>query len=85
MQGGKTFFVDKPELIVTIPENEVFNSKKNQLQTALKHLLVLLQIHFNECCIVHILQKKKRYLSMMVHADKDQDAKLSIPQLDKRI
>lgn len=72
--GGKTFFVDKPELIVTIPENEVFNSKKNQLQNCPKTLIEALQIHLmNVALIVRILQKE-RYLSMMVHADKDQDA-----------
>ena len=75
--GGKTFFVDKPELIVTIPENEVFNSKKNQLQNCPKTLIEALQIHLmNVALVVRILQKE-RYLSMMVHADKDQDASQS--------
>lgn len=72
--GGKTFFVEKPELIITIPENEVFNSKKNQLQNCPKTLIQALQIHLmNVALVVRILQKE-RYLSMMIHSDRDQDA-----------
>jgi hypothetical protein len=72
--GGKTFFVDKPELIITIPENEVFNSKKNQLQNCPKTLIEALQIHLMNVALVVRVLKKERYLSMMIHADKDQDA-----------
>jgi len=72
--GGKTFFVDKPELIITIPENEVFNSNQNPLQQCPETLVEALQIHLmNVVLIVRILQKE-RYLSMMIHADKEQDA-----------
>jgi hypothetical protein len=72
--GGKTFFVDKPELIITIPEEEVFNSRKNQLQHCPKTLIEALQIHLMNVALVVRVLKKERYLSMMIHADKDQDA-----------
>jgi hypothetical protein len=72
--GGKTFFVDKPELIITIPEDEVFNSKKNQLQHCPKTLIDALQIHLMNVALIVRILKKERYLSMMIHADKDQDA-----------
>jgi len=72
--GGKTFFVDKPELIITIPENEVFNSKKNQLQDCPKTLIEALQIHLMNVALVVRVLRKEQYLSMMIHADKDQDA-----------
>jgi hypothetical protein len=72
--GGKTFFVDKPELIITIPEEEVFNSKKNQLSQCPKTLIEALQIHLMNVALVVRILKKERYLSMMIHADKDQDA-----------
>lgn len=72
--GGKTFFKDTPELIITIPEDEVFNSKKNQLQHCPKTLIEALQVHLlNVALVVRFLQKEQ-YLSMMIHADKDQDA-----------
>jgi hypothetical protein len=72
--GGKTFFVDKSELIITIPEEEVFNSKKNQLSQCPKTLVEALQIHLMNVALVVRILKKERYLSMMIHADKDQDA-----------
>lgn len=72
--GGKTFFVDKPELIITIPEDEVFNSKKNQLSQCPKTLIEALQVHLMNVALVVRIQKKERFLSMMIHADKDQDA-----------
>ena len=72
--GGKTFFKDNPELIVTIPENEVFNSRKNQLQHCPKTLIEALQIHLMNVALVVRILKKEQYLSMMIHADKDQDA-----------
>jgi hypothetical protein len=72
--GGKIFFKDKPELIIEIPENEVFNSKQNPLQHPPKTFVEALQIHLmNVALVVHIL-KKEKFLSMMIHADKDQDA-----------
>jgi hypothetical protein len=72
--GGKTFFKDNPELIITIPENEVFNSRKNQLQHCPKTLIEALQIHLMNVALVVRILKKEQYLSMMIHADKDQDA-----------
>ena len=72
--GGKTFFEEKPELIIEIPPKEVFNSKQNPLQQCPKTLIEALQIHLmNVALVVRILQKE-RYLSMMIHADKEQDA-----------
>jgi len=72
--GGKTFFKDKSELIITIPENEVFNSKRNPLQHCPGTLIEALQIHLMNVALVVCILKKERYLSMMIHADKDQDA-----------
>ncbi|MDR2926797.1 MAG: Z1 domain-containing protein [Cytophagaceae bacterium] len=72
--GGKTFFKDKPELVITIPENEVFNSRKNQLKDCPKTLIEALQIHLMNVALVVRILKRERYLSMMIHADKDQDA-----------
>ena len=72
--GGKVFFKENPELIIEIPENEVFNSKQNPLQHPPKTLVEALQIHLmNVAFVVRILQKEQ-YLSMMIHADKEQDA-----------
>ena len=71
--GGKTFFIDRPELIITIPEEETFNSKKNYLEECPQTLIEALQIHLmNVALVVHIL-KKEDFLSMMIHADKSQE------------
>ncbi|MDR2757484.1 MAG: Z1 domain-containing protein [Planctomycetaceae bacterium] len=72
--GGKTFFRDKPGLIITIPEDQVFNSKKNALSQCPLTLIEALQIHLMNVAIVVRILKKERFLSMMIHADKEQDA-----------
>ncbi len=72
--GGKIFFEDKPELIMEIPPEEVFNSKQNPLQQCPKTLIEALQIHLMNVVLVVRILKKERYLSMMIHADKEQDA-----------
>jgi len=72
--GGKTFFKDKPELIITIPESEVFNSKQNPLQRCPETLIEALKIHLMSVALVVRILRKEQYLSMMIHADKEQDA-----------
>lgn len=72
--GGKTFFDDEPELIITIPEAEVFNSKRNQLMECPHSLIEALQIHLIGVAIVVKILKREKYLSMMIHADREQDA-----------
>lgn len=72
--GGKTFFNDEPGLIITIPPKQVYNSKRNALGDCPQSLIEALQLHLmGVAIIVHIL-KKENYLSMMVHADREQDA-----------
>lgn len=72
--GGKTFFKDYPSLVLTIPENQVYNSRRNPLTQCPKTLIDALQLHLMGVAIVVRLLKKENYLSMMIHADKDQDA-----------
>lgn len=72
--GGKTFFVDRPGLILTIPDKEVYNSKVCDLEECPQSLIVALQIHLMNVAIVVQLMRKEPFLSMMVHADKEQDA-----------
>ncbi|GAE86432.1 hypothetical protein JCM10512_4943 [Bacteroides reticulotermitis JCM 10512] len=72
--GGKTFFIDKPGLVLTIPDEQVYNSKKNPLTQCPKTLVDALQIHLMNVALVVCIFKKENYLSMMIHADKDQDA-----------
>ncbi len=72
--GGKTFFNDEPGLVLSIPDNEVYNSRRNPLTQCPSTLIKALQIHLMGVAIVVRILKKENYLSMMVHADKDQDA-----------
>lgn len=72
--GGKTFFWNNPGLIITIPEDQVFNSKRNALQHCPPTLIEALQIHLMNVAIVVRILKKEQFLSMMIHADKEQDA-----------
>ncbi len=72
--GGKTFFVDRPGLILTIPDEEVYNSKVRDLEECPQSLIDALQIHLMNVAVVVQLKHKETFLSMMVHADKEQDA-----------
>lgn len=72
--GGKTFFKDEPTLIVEIPEGEVFHSKKNNLDECPPSLLEAMRLHFMGVSIVVDIKNKENFLSMMVHADREQDA-----------
>lgn len=72
--GGKTFFDDKPELIITIPEDEVFNSRRNNLSQCPKSLIDAIQLHLMGVVIVVRILQKEVFLSMMIHADREQDA-----------
>lgn len=72
--GGKTFFKDEPGLIITIPDNEVYHSRHNNLTECPQSLVKALQLHLMSVAIVVRIQQKEPHLSMMVHADKEQDA-----------
>ncbi|ALA93049.1 Z1 domain-containing protein [Porphyromonas gingivalis AJW4] len=72
--GGKTFFDDEPGLIITIPDDQVFNNRRNQLSECPTSLIEALQIHLIGVAIVVKILKKEKFLSMMVHADREQDA-----------
>lgn len=72
--GGKTFFKDEPGLIIPIPGKEVYSYKRNDLKECPDSLVNALQLHFMSVAIVVSIAKKEKYLSMMVHADKEQKA-----------
>lgn len=72
--GGKTFFKDEPGLIITIPDSEVYHSRRNNLTECPQSLVKALQLHLMSVAIVVRIQHKEPHLSMMVHADKEQDA-----------
>ena len=72
--GGKTFFDDEPGLVLSIPDEQVYNSRRNPLMQCPLTLVEALQIHLMGVAIIVRIFKKENYLSMMIHADKDQDA-----------
>lgn len=72
--GGKTFFKEEPGLIITIPEKEAYSYKRNDLKECPDSLVNALQLHFMGVAIVVSIKKKENFLSMMVHADKEQKA-----------
>lgn len=72
--GGKTFFNQEPGLIKIIPDEECYHSKKRDLKECPKSLVDALQLHLIGVAIVVKIQRRQKYLSMMVHADREQDA-----------
>jgi hypothetical protein len=69
--GGKTFFQDFPDLVISIPDNELYNKDKRlSLPASLKEAL---QIYILSVALIVNHWKRVRFLSMMVHADKQKD------------
>jgi hypothetical protein len=72
--GGKTFFIDNPGLILNIPDREVYHYKHQNLEDCPQSLVDALQLFLIGVAIVVNIQGKENFLSMMVHADREQDA-----------
>ena len=72
--GGKTFFKENPGLVLEIPQKETYNSKRNNLSEPPRTLITALQLHILSVAIIVEYNRTEDFLSMMVHADKEQDA-----------
>ncbi len=72
--GGKTFFEENTDLIITIPDKEVYHHKHNQLTECPQSLIDALQLFLMGVAITVNIQQKEIFLSMMIHADREQDA-----------
>lgn len=72
--GGKSFFEENTDLIFTIPDNEVYHHKHNQLNECPQSLIVALQLFLMGVAITVNIEGKENFLSMMIHADREQDA-----------
>jgi hypothetical protein len=68
--GGKTYFKDFPDLIISIPDNEVFHYKDNPLKFPPKSLKEALQVYILGVALITNFWNKEKFLSMMVHADR---------------
>lgn len=83
--GGRTFFEENTDLIFTIPDSEVYHHKHNQLSECPQSLIDALQLFLMGVAInVNILQKEN-FLSMMIHADREQDASKTFYDWVKRL
>ena len=71
--GGKTFFIDNPDLIITIPEKEVYHHKDNNLSAVPDTLIDALHIFLIGVTIQYNILEKDQIFSMMVHADREVD------------
>lgn len=68
--GGKYFFKNpEAKLIEMIPEDEVYHYKRNPLQKMPNSLLESLKQFLLSVAVVVFIQKRERYLSMMIHVD----------------
>ncbi len=72
--GGKTFFKDNPDLILTIPDSEVYHHKKNQLRECPQSLIDAMQLFLMGTAIYVNINTSEKFLSMMIHADREKDA-----------
>jgi len=72
--GGKTFFEDNTDLIITIPDREVYHHKQNQLIECPQSLIDALQVFICAVAIAVNIQRRENFLSMLIHADREQDA-----------
>jgi len=72
--GGIVFFVDNPDLIITIPPGEVYHHRNNPLTECPVSLINALQVYLIGVAIQVNILNKEDFLSMMVHADRETDA-----------
>lgn len=72
--GGKTFFKENPDLIISIPDEQVHHQKRNPLNACPESLIDALRTFFIGTAIAVFIQEKENFLSMMVHADREIDA-----------
>lgn len=72
--GGQTFFVDNPDLVLTIPGNEVYHHKHNNLSECPSSLINALQVYLIGVAIQVNILENEHFLSMMIHADRENDA-----------
>jgi hypothetical protein len=71
--GGKTFFQDFPDLVISIPDEEVYHYKDNPLTRVPNSLKEALQIYILGVALVTNYWNKSKFLSMMIHADRQKD------------
>ncbi len=71
--GGKNIFEDNPDLIISIPNREVYHHKNNQLSECPQSLINALQIFICGVAITVNIEKKENFLSMLIHADSLKD------------
>ena len=71
--GGKTFFQDFPDLVVSIPETEVYHHKDNPLKQVPQSLKEALQLYILSVALNIYHWNTVKFLSMMVHADRQKD------------
>ena len=71
--GGKTFFQDFPDLVISIPDNEVYHYKDNPLTSPPKSLKEALQVYILSVALIANHWNKVKFLSMMIHADRQKD------------
>lgn len=72
--GGKLFFKEMPQLVLSIPDDEVFHLKDNCLTTPPKSLIHATQLYILAVALNVYHWKKEAFLSMMVHAGRDKEA-----------
>ena len=72
--GGKSFFLDNPDIIISIPDQEVYHHKYNQLNECPQSLIIALQQYLIGVAITVNIRKKEDFLSMMIHAASETDA-----------
>lgn len=71
--GGKTYFQDFPGLVISIPKEEIYHVKDNQLTVVPKSLKESLQVYILGVVLVTNYWNKVKFLSMMIHADRQKD------------
>lgn len=71
--GGKTFFQDFPDLVISIPDQEVYHYKDQPLTHVPNSLKEALQIYILSVALIANYWNKVKFLSMMIHADRQKD------------
>jgi hypothetical protein len=71
--GGKIFFKEFPQLVISIPDNEVYHYKNNNLTHVPESLKEALQFYILGVALYTSYWDKVKFLSMMIHADRQKE------------
>jgi hypothetical protein len=65
--GGKLFFREFSDLVISIPDHDLYNTKTNKIKNIPESLKFALQVYILSVSLITYFWRKEKFLSMMIH------------------